>query len=110
MTWCFFTIVKSRKLETARLGPYIIKDIRPTRVVQLSTLHGKLLDTVVNSAWLKKHYPLKKKGSPQVKTPLRAPMGWDMLDNHLVAVRSLEKKGKILRVKTLRGAIRQKLT
>jgi hypothetical protein len=46
---------KMQKLETAWLGPYVVEDIRPTRVVQLRTLQGHPFQKVVNGAQLKKY-------------------------------------------------------
>jgi hypothetical protein len=46
---------KPRKLETTWLGPYIIEDIRPTRVVQLQTLLGHPFKKLINGAHLKKY-------------------------------------------------------
>jgi hypothetical protein len=46
---------KPKKLETTWLGPYVVEDIRSTRVVQLKTLLGNPFKKLINGARLKKY-------------------------------------------------------
>ena len=48
---------KPCKLETTKMGPYIIEDLKSNESVQLKTLQGHVFPKVINGARLKGYHP-----------------------------------------------------